>query len=156
MFALATSHGRADAKMALLLFIPQYLAATLECPVERLDVVVRNQLRAGRCLVLIDGLDEVTTPSDRRGVVASVARFAAVHLPRGNRFVCTSRVVGYASAPLPTDFTAVRLLEMDDASDRTLPSCVRSRNPEARRNTGRASCRRSRGVGNRSCVAASI
>ena len=64
----------------------------------------------------IDGLDEVTTAQDRASVVASIANFVGSHQPRGNRFVCTSRISGYAAAPLPGDFSGARLLEMDDDS----------------------------------------
>jgi NACHT domain len=99
-------------------FIAPFLSMTLQCPVavERLDQVVERALRAGRCLVLIDGLDEVTTAQDRTSVLASITEFVGAHQPRGNRFVCTSRISGYAAAPLPPEFATLRLLEMDDAT----------------------------------------
>ena len=98
-------------------FVTSFLCAQ-ECtvPEERLDGVIDDALRAGRCLVLIDGLDEVTTAQERASVVASITNFVSSHQPRGNRFVCTSRVSGYAAAPLPAAFAGARLLEMDDAS----------------------------------------
>ena len=64
--------------------------------------------------MLVDGLDEVATAQDRSGVVSSISDFVSAQLPRGNRFVCTSRISGYTAAPLPAEFVAVRLLEMDD------------------------------------------
>ena len=99
-------------------FIVPFLCEQLECPVELgpLEELVISALRAGRCLVLIDGLDEVTTAQDRASVVASITNFVGAHQPRGNRFVCTSRISGYAAAPLPPEFAAARLLEMDDAA----------------------------------------
>jgi DNA replicative helicase MCM subunit Mcm2 (Cdc46/Mcm family) len=99
-------------------FIAAFLCEQLECPVEveALDELVASALRAGRCLVLIDGLDEVTTAQDRASVVASITNFVSAYQPRGNRFVCTSRISGYAAAPLPRQFAAARLLEMDDAA----------------------------------------
>ncbi|HEY6614678.1 MAG TPA: hypothetical protein VIZ32_09170 [Vicinamibacterales bacterium] len=83
---------------------------------QRLDELIAQELRAGRCLVLIDGLDEVTTAQDRASVVESISNFVAVQQPRGNRFVTTSRISGYAAAPLPPAFAAARLLELDDDS----------------------------------------
>ena len=57
-----------------------------------------NQLRAGRCLVMLDGLDEVAIQSERRDVVkwveAQIARY-----PRCS-FIVTSRRDGYWEAPL--------------------------------------------------------
>lgn len=109
------SFARSDARaQGLQAFIPHFLAGTLECPVPRLPKLIAQQLRAGRCLVLLDGLDEVTTASDRQQIVASIVNFVTSHHPRGNRFVCTSRIAGYLAAPLPETFAAVRVLEMDD------------------------------------------
>jgi hypothetical protein len=103
-----------ERKEGLHAFIPHYLRATLECPVERLEQLIAQQLRAGRCLVLLDGLDEVSSAADRQQVVTSIADFVTAHRHRGNRFVCTSRISGYIAAPLPDAFSVVRLLEMDD------------------------------------------
>ncbi|WP_051795690.1 NACHT domain-containing NTPase [Streptomyces sp. NRRL S-87] len=58
-----------------------------------------RRLDAGRCLVLLDGLDEVADPADRSRVVAWVVRQKQRH-PR-NLYVVTSRPHGYHSNPLP-------------------------------------------------------
>jgi hypothetical protein len=107
-----------DRSRGLHAFLPAFLSGTLECPVEgeRLRNLLATQLRAGRCIVLLDGLDEVTSARDRAAVVQHIASFVAAHHPHGNRFVCTSRISGYAVAPLPATFTSARLLEMDDTS----------------------------------------
>jgi hypothetical protein len=99
-------------------FIVPFLAMTLQCPVkaEHLEGLIDRRLRAGRALVLIDGLDEVTTAQDRAIVVENISNFVGAQQPRGNRFICTSRISGYPAAPLPPEFQAVRLLEMTDAS----------------------------------------
>jgi HEAT repeat protein len=55
-------------------------------------------LEAGRCLVLFDGLDEVTASDQRVEVRDAVAAFATRYSK--NRFVVTSRIIGYESAPL--------------------------------------------------------
>jgi len=48
-----------------------------------------RQLRLGRCLVLLDGLDEVARADDRLAVAGWIERQIAVHA--GNHFVITSR-----------------------------------------------------------------
>ncbi|GAA3229997.1 NACHT domain-containing protein [Actinocorallia longicatena] len=57
-----------------------------------------RQLDGGRCVVMLDGLDEVATQADRRAVVDWVDRQIATH-PR-NVFVVTSRPYGYRGHPL--------------------------------------------------------
>ena len=51
-----------------------------------------RQLRRGRCLVLLDGLDEVARPEDRRAVAEWTERQVAAF--PGSRFVVTSRPYG--------------------------------------------------------------
>jgi hypothetical protein len=85
--------------------------------------------------VLIDGLDEVMSATGRAGVIDSITSFVIAQQPRGNRIVCTSRISGYAAAPLPHTFTALRLLEMDNASikrflDGYVPAIERSEAPD--------------------------
>ncbi|AUX26250.1 uncharacterized protein SOCEGT47_068110 [Sorangium cellulosum] len=57
-----------------------------------------RELQAGRCLVLLDGLDEVRS-TEREELQRWLASFASDH-PR-NRFVITSRLVGYTGFDLP-------------------------------------------------------
>jgi len=66
-----------------------------------------RQLRRGRCLVLLDGLDEVARPDDRRAVADWVERQIAGY-PR-NHFVLTSRPYGLpASLGAQADVHVVR------------------------------------------------
>ncbi|MGI5196214.1 NACHT domain-containing protein [Streptomyces sp. CA-288835] len=58
-----------------------------------------RRLDRGRCVVLLDGLDEVADPAARGRVVAWVGRQIQRH-PR-NIYVVTSRPHGYESNPLP-------------------------------------------------------
>ena len=58
----------------------------------------RARLRRGRCLVLLDGLDEVADEAERRAMSAWVDRLVAVY--PDNRYVVTSRPPGYERAPL--------------------------------------------------------
>ena len=62
-------------------------------------VQAAGQLRRGRCLVLLDGLDEVARADDRLAVADWVERQIAAH--PGNHFVVTSRPYG-----LPDSLTA--------------------------------------------------
>jgi hypothetical protein len=97
-------------------FLSVFVCGELQCPVasSSLDAAIAGALRSGRCLVLIDGLDEVATAQERAGVVASITNFVTAHQPRGNRFVCSSRISGYAAAPLAPEFICARLMGMDD------------------------------------------
>jgi len=94
-------------------FLLNYLNR-LECRLPGLSDLLRRQLDAGRCLVLLDGLDEVASAELRRDVVTAVVNFMTAHARAGNRFVVTSRIAGYQAAPLPEPFEAVRLQDMDD------------------------------------------
>lgn len=58
------------------------------------------RLAAKRCVVLLDGLDEVADAKDRKKVVAWID--GQMHRYQGNAFVLTSRPHGYLSNPLPT------------------------------------------------------
>jgi hypothetical protein len=99
-------------------FIAPFIVGKLQCPIDetRLARFVTVALRSGRCLLLIDGLDEVSSAAQRAVVVQAIADFVTAQHPRGNRFVCTSRISGYAAAPLSSDFAALRLVEMSDDS----------------------------------------
>jgi HEAT repeat protein len=66
--------------------------------VHELTAFLHRRLQAGECLVLLDGLDEVAT--ERRHEVARwTESFAAAY--RANRFVVTSRLVGFGALDLP-------------------------------------------------------
>ena len=68
------------------------------------DLPVRELLTCalgeGKALVLLDGLDEVKDPGLRLTVVKRVEAFYTLHRRAGNKFVLTSRIVGYRDAPL--------------------------------------------------------
>jgi len=73
-------------------------------------------LRRGRCLVLLDGLDEVVDETERRRMSEWVDRLVTIH-PR-NRYIVTSRPPGYEAAPLKSGFT---VLHISDLSAEDIP-----------------------------------
>ena len=71
-------------------------------------------LAAGRCLVCLDGLDEVWAVDRRREITDAVRALASRY--RDNRYLVTSRIVGYNDAPLDRrDFDHCTVLPLEDA-----------------------------------------
>ena len=56
---------------------------------------IEHRLNKGKCLVLLDGLDEVADPEQRQQVVQWVEQQMIAY--GKNRFVVTSRPFGYRS-----------------------------------------------------------
>ncbi len=70
-------------------------------------------LTTGRCLVCLDGLDEVA-PLGQRKLVTDVISALVSRYPR-NHYLVTSRIAGYDEAPLRrTDFTHYTILPLTD------------------------------------------
>ena len=70
-------------------------------------------LAMGRALILLDGLDEVR--EDRRAIVHALEAFAREWDAAGNRFIATSRIVGYDEAPLdPGLFATVTIQPLNE------------------------------------------
>ena len=61
-----------------------------------------KNLADGNCLILLDGLDEVPTDTNRKRIVEWVQTLSHVY-PR-NQFIVTSRIVGYEKAPVEDGF----------------------------------------------------
>ncbi|MFL5659698.1 MAG: NACHT domain-containing protein, partial [Ktedonobacteraceae bacterium] len=101
--------------------LSSYLAdyyAMHECPKFGLADLLASELVQGNCLVLPDGLDEIVNADDRRKVVERIDDFIRYHDNRPNRFVITSRIAGYRSAPLGDPFVHYTVQEMDEAQIR--------------------------------------
>ena len=60
-----------------------------------LGAMLDQALADGKALLLLDGLDEVKDLARRRDVVNRVVDFFTVQRQRGNKFILTSRIVGY-------------------------------------------------------------
>ncbi|MGQ9832934.1 MAG: NACHT domain-containing protein [Candidatus Villigracilaceae bacterium] len=94
-------------------FIAKYFADIgADLPI---DTMLAEALQAGRALILLDGLDEVKDPNLRNTVVERVVDFYAFHRRRGNKFVITSRIIGYrAVRPAAEGLVECTLVDFDD------------------------------------------
>ncbi len=78
-----------------------------------------HHLEQGRCLLMLDGLDEVADFTERVLVSEQIEAFAQRYGDRGNRFVITCRVRGYeGQARLGQRFITTTILPFTDADIR--------------------------------------
>ncbi len=105
--------------LSLQQFLKDYLADVYsELPnlLERLRV----EMEKGHCLFLFDGLDEVASDDLRRRVAQNIGVFISDNLPenahakRFNRFLITSRIVGYDAGTF-AKYAHYTLLDLEDA-----------------------------------------
>jgi formylglycine-generating enzyme required for sulfatase activity len=94
-------------------FIERYYEQRLdELP---LGAMLGEALAQGGALILLDGLDEVKEQGQRARVVERVVEFYAFHRRKGNKFVLTSRVVGYPEVrPSAPGLAEATLVDFDD------------------------------------------
>lgn len=72
-----------------------------------------HQLNRKKCLVMLDGLDEISVDADRKQVAAWIQNQIILH--PGNRFIITSRPGGYKTSPIANVTTlAIQNLSSDD------------------------------------------
>jgi HEAT repeat protein len=91
-----------------------------ECALSQLPALLKAELQAGRCLILLDGLDEVIHGDDRRMVVERLEDFVRGSDEVPNRFIVTSRSAGYLEAPLNDVFAHYTLRELEETDMRCL------------------------------------
>ncbi|RMF27034.1 MAG: NACHT domain-containing protein, partial [Chloroflexi bacterium] len=85
-----------------------------------LDAMLQEALAEGGALILLDGLDEVREIGMRQTVAERVADFYAFHRQAGNRFVMTSRVIGYREVrPVAEGLVECMLEDFDDTQIET-------------------------------------
>ena len=119
--ALALASGKPPAgistpqRLPILLFLRDHAAAITANPQMTLAAAIcehltrhegpapppqwfERQLAAGKCVVMLDGLDEVAELAQRQQVVAWADRQTAAHAV--DRFIVTSRPFGFLSTPL--------------------------------------------------------
>ncbi|RME41053.1 MAG: NACHT domain-containing protein, partial [Caldilineae bacterium] len=94
-------------------FIARYFAETVgDAPIGQM---LGDALKGGRALILLDGLDEVRELALRNTVAERVVDFYAAHRRAGNKFVLTSRVVGYRQVrPTAEGLVECTLVDFDD------------------------------------------
>jgi len=80
------------APASLLVYIENYFRANV---VTLTPDFFRQRLNTGKCLILLDALDEVSDPTLRACVAQHVNNFIDHYRRRGNRFVLSSRPKGY-------------------------------------------------------------
>lgn len=90
----AYANRLAEQEVALPDFIADYYKNVLgdELPI---GALLEQALAAGQALLLLDGLDEVKATGQRLKVVERVVQFFSFRQQQGNKFVLTSRIVGY-------------------------------------------------------------
>ena len=76
----------------------------------------KRVLDDGRCLILLDGLDEVADEGERRQLSEWVDQLVTLY-PK-NRYIVTSRPPGYESAPLTNGFAVLRVRDFAEAEIR--------------------------------------
>ncbi|GAB4163714.1 MAG: hypothetical protein Fur0021_39070 [Candidatus Promineifilaceae bacterium] len=111
----AYANRLAQRDVALAEFIAEYYQGLVgrELPLGRL---LATALDKGQALLLLDGLDEVRDAGQRRRVVERVAQFFSFRQQQGNKFILTSRIVGYREVqPVVTGVTECTLVDFDDA-----------------------------------------
>ena len=89
---------------------------------QAIDAITEEYLAQGRALIVLDGLDEVGDPDQRKAVMQAVRKFLQAQPPviqndgwEGNRVVLTSRIVGYKFDPL-TYLPHYTVEDMDEAA----------------------------------------
>lgn len=87
----------AASSQSLVEFFYTYVKQTYQLELSR--GFFERALEDGRCIVCLDGLDEVVISEQRVAVRDAVAAFANRY-SHNNRIIVTSRIVGYESAPL--------------------------------------------------------
>lgn len=77
--------------------------------------MLQQAFKSGTALILLDGLDEVKEPVRRHTVVQRVIDFYTLHRRQGNKFVLTSRIVGYRQVrPTAAGLAECTLVDFED------------------------------------------
>ena len=121
--------------LSLRAFLEQELA---KFPIPGLPQFIIDQLKAGNCLILLDGLDEVSDQQMRQQVQAAIRTFLLENrdpiekTSAFNRCLVTSRVAGYDQAAFPgvPHFTIAELT--DSQVERFLPRWYQANLRQAR------------------------
>ncbi len=110
--AFADARGRSGgSNLSPLAYLSEYYAGLSQPDYGPLFI---RALEMGHALLLFDGLDEVR--EDRAGIIRCLEAFVHEWDAQGNRFIATSRIVGYDDTPLdPRLFASVVIQPLSDA-----------------------------------------
>lgn len=109
----AYANALAGGDVALQDFLGDYYAA-LGIPLPVRDLLAAF-LAKGRALLLMDGLDEVPSLALRTTLIKRLEAFFAHHRQAGNKFVLTSRIVGYRELrPSAAGLVECTLVDFDE------------------------------------------
>lgn len=108
---LADFVERWDANITLEKFATDSIAHLVQD--ENIAALLKALLDEGRCMLLLDGLDQVVTDENRRALVSRVSEAAANWRSVGNRIVVTSQLSGYHTAPLLGSFVGYLIQPFD-------------------------------------------
>jgi energy-coupling factor transporter ATP-binding protein EcfA2 len=109
--AYATALAQQD--VSLQAFMGDYYRSRgIDLPVDRM---IDRAMAEGRALIMFDGLDEVQQLAQRTLVVQRVEEFFDFQRQRGNKFILTSRIVGYRSVrPAADNLKECTLVDFDN------------------------------------------
>ncbi len=80
-----------------------------------LEEILTPALAQGKVFLLLDGLDEVRNPAHRHLLVERVKDFYSFHKDAGNKFVLTSRIVGYREVrPEASGLAEATLVDLEE------------------------------------------
>jgi len=110
----AYANALADGEIALDKFIARYYRDLgVDLP---LEAMLAEALQQGGALILLDGLDEVKNLAARQTVVKRVVDFFNYRQQQGNKFILTSRIVGYREVrPTCEGLAECTLVDFDTA-----------------------------------------
>ncbi len=110
---LSLGRYAAEREKTAALSLADYLTIALnDLGIAGSDGLVQKSLAMGTCLVMFDGLDEVSNPRLREEVQEAIKAFIQRYRDTpGNRFLITSRVAGYDAAAFP-DYPHYTLAEL--------------------------------------------
>jgi len=72
-----------DPNLSLLDYLPRYFGEQKIPQADEVGRILTRFLEEGRCLVLLDGLDEIIDYTDRRNIVTNITRFAETFAEKG-------------------------------------------------------------------------
>ncbi|PKP61039.1 MAG: hypothetical protein CVT88_01350 [Candidatus Altiarchaeales archaeon HGW-Altiarchaeales-1] len=79
--------------------------------IENMEKFIKENLDKGKCIILLDGIDEVPTYQGRFSIVKNIEKFIKRY--GNNRFIITSRIIGYERINIDS-ITEYYVSQLDD------------------------------------------